>query len=59
LRLRVIENTKRPLSFPAGAIPTVDFLLYHLAAFVKKMRVKTHDRARGFFMPRLFQAQRQ
>jgi len=26
-----------------GAIPTVDFLLYHLGAVVKKMGVKTHD----------------
>jgi hypothetical protein len=38
------RNAKRPLGFPAGAIPTVDFLLYHLAPFVKKTRVKTHDR---------------
>jgi hypothetical protein len=37
-------NAKRPLGFPAGAIPTVDFLLYHPAPFVKKTRVKTHDR---------------
>ena len=28
--------------FPAGAIPTVDFLLYHRAPFVKKPRVKSH-----------------
>jgi hypothetical protein len=42
----VAGNAKRPLGFPAGAIPTVDFLLYHFQAFVKKMRVNTHDRAR-------------
>src|SRR5712675_391912 len=38
---RVAGNAKRPLGFPAGAIPTVDFLLYHLALIVKKVRVKT------------------
>ncbi|HEY4747626.1 MAG TPA: hypothetical protein VIH38_08670, partial [Steroidobacteraceae bacterium] len=36
-------NEKRPRGFPAGAIPTVDFLLHHLAAAVKKTAVKTHD----------------
>jgi hypothetical protein len=36
-------NAKRPLGFPAGAIPTVDFLLHHARAAVKKMPVKTHD----------------
>ena len=35
-------NGKRPLGFPAGAIPTVDFLLYHRAPFVKKTLVKSH-----------------
>jgi hypothetical protein len=35
---------KSPPSFPAGANPTVDFLLHHPAQFVKKTRVKTHDR---------------
>jgi hypothetical protein len=38
-------NAKRPLGFPAGAIPTVDFLLAHPATNVKKMGVKTHDRS--------------
>jgi hypothetical protein len=38
-------NAKRPLGFPAGAIPTVDFLLAHPATIVKKMGVKTHDRS--------------
>jgi len=37
-------SCKRPRGFPAGAIPTVDFLLHHLAAVVKKTAVKTHDR---------------
>jgi hypothetical protein len=37
-------SCKRPHGFPAGAIPTVDFLLHHLAVAVKKMAVKTHDR---------------
>jgi hypothetical protein len=41
---RVAGNAKRPLGFPAGAIPTVDFLLHDLDVVVKKMRVKTHDR---------------
>jgi hypothetical protein len=36
---------KSPLGFPAGAIPTVDFLLHHLAPDVKNTPVKTHDRA--------------
>src|SRR5712671_4819820 len=39
---RVAGNAKRPLGFPAGAIPTVDFLLYHPVPFVKKTLVKTH-----------------
>ncbi|MCU1275277.1 MAG: hypothetical protein JWO48_2708 [Bryobacterales bacterium] len=26
-----------------GAIPTVDFLLHHLVALVKKVAVKSHD----------------
>jgi hypothetical protein len=39
-------NAKRPLGFPAGAIPTVDFLLAHPATIVKKMGVKTLDRQR-------------
>jgi hypothetical protein len=38
-------NAKRPRGFPAGAIPTVDFLLHHASAFVKKMPVKSHDGA--------------
>src|SRR3977135_2324882 len=37
-------SCKRPRGFPAGAIPTVDFLLHHFAVAVKKMAVKTHDR---------------
>src|SRR3954464_12097018 len=35
---------KRPRGFPAAAIPTVDFLLHHRAAAVKKTAVKTHHR---------------
>jgi len=42
-------NAKRPRGFPAGAIPTVDFLLAHLATIVKKMGVKTHDRPHSKF----------
>jgi len=38
-------NAKRPRGFPAGAIPTVDFLLAHPATIVKKVGVKTHDRS--------------
>jgi hypothetical protein len=38
-------NAKRPRGFPAGAIPTVDFLLAHPATIVKKMPVKTHVRS--------------
>src|SRR4029077_2495328 len=37
-------HEKRPRGFPAGAIPTVDFLLHHFALVVKKTAVKTHDR---------------
>jgi hypothetical protein len=37
------RNAKRPRGFPAGAIPTVDFLLHHFGRFVKKVGVKTHD----------------
>jgi hypothetical protein len=40
----IAGNAKRPLGFPAGAIPTVDFLLYHPTPIVKKRPVKTHDR---------------
>src|SRR3954447_21672593 len=29
--------------FPAGAIPTVDFLLHEIGRIVKKTRVKSHD----------------
>src|SRR5882757_11162923 len=32
---------KRPRGFPAGAIPTVDFLLHDFGRFVKKTCVKT------------------
>ena len=42
-------DAKRPLGFPAGAIPTVDFLLHDFGAVVKKVGVKTHDRAWGRF----------
>jgi hypothetical protein len=42
-------NAKRPRGFPAGAIPTVDFLLARPAAIVKKMAVKTHDGAGSKF----------
>src|SRR5882672_4292345 len=51
------SNAKRPLGFPAGAIPTVDFLLARLAAPVKKTGVKTldaattHRTADGFDLP--------
>src|SRR5712671_1528162 len=31
-------------SLPAGAIPTVDFLLHDFGRAVKKLRVKSHDR---------------
>jgi hypothetical protein len=34
------RNAKRLLGFPAGAIPTVDFLLRDFGRVVKKMRVK-------------------
>jgi hypothetical protein len=37
-------SCKRPRGFPAGAIPIVDFLLYHFLAVVKKTPVKGHDR---------------
>ncbi len=40
-------NAKRPRGFPAGAIRTVDFLLHDLARIVKKVGVKTKDRALG------------
>src|SRR4051794_34287475 len=39
-------NAKRPRGFPAGAIPTVDFLLARSARVVKKMAVKTLDHVR-------------
>src|SRR5712671_4502361 len=38
-------SCKRPALWEPGAIPTVDFLLHHCAASVKKMGVKTHDDA--------------
>ncbi|HEX4557467.1 MAG TPA: hypothetical protein VH249_26000, partial [Xanthobacteraceae bacterium] len=34
------RNAKRPRGFPAGAIPTVDFLLHFFCRFVKKTGVK-------------------
>jgi hypothetical protein len=37
---RWFGDAKRPLGVPAGAIPTVDFLLARPAAIVKKMPVK-------------------
>src|SRR6266404_3394960 len=40
-------SCKRPTLSAPGAIPTVDFLLHHPAAAVKKVAVKTHDRVRG------------
>jgi hypothetical protein len=39
------QNAKRPLGFPAGAIPTVDFLLHEFGRAVKKVRVKSLDLA--------------
>jgi len=46
--LTAVRSLKRkaPARFPAGAIPTVDFLLYHLVGLVKKVRVKSHDSIR-------------
>jgi hypothetical protein len=46
MRHALVRGTyaKRPLGLPAGAIPTVDFLLHQFGRLVKKMRVKTHDR---------------
>src|SRR5882762_10456031 len=41
------SNAKCPRGRPAGTIPTVDFLLHHAAASVKKTAVKTHDGARA------------
>src|SRR5258705_3583126 len=35
------ETQSARSAFPAGAIPTVDFLLHHARAAVKKMHVKT------------------
>jgi hypothetical protein len=32
-----------PAWWAPGAIPTVDFLLYHIVAVVKKTAVKSHD----------------
>jgi hypothetical protein len=40
----MISHENARAGFPAGAIPTVDFLLHHLAAAVKKMAVKTQVR---------------
>jgi hypothetical protein len=37
-------SCKRPTVWAPGAIPTVDFLLHHLGAMVKKMGVKSHVR---------------
>ena len=42
--LPIRRNAKRPRGFPAGAIPTVDFLLHDFDRVVKKPRVKSHDR---------------
>jgi hypothetical protein len=39
------SNAKRPRGFPAGAIPTVDFLLHHFGRVVKTVRVKSHHSA--------------
>ena len=36
------ETQSARAGFPAGAIPTVDFLLYHFGRVVKKVRVKSH-----------------
>jgi hypothetical protein len=36
-------SCKRPALWVPGAIPTVDFLLYHIAGVVKKMAVKNND----------------
>jgi hypothetical protein len=39
----VAIKTQSARGFPAGAIPTVDFLLAQPAAIVKKTGVKTQD----------------
>jgi hypothetical protein len=44
-----LRNKKARSGFPAGAIRTVDFLLHHSAAAVKKLVVKTHDGSRRKF----------
>jgi hypothetical protein len=36
-------SCKRPVLWAPGAIPTVDFLLHHPRAFVKKTGVKSLD----------------
>jgi hypothetical protein len=37
------ETQSARAAFPAGAIPTVDFLLHDFDRFVKKVRVKSLD----------------
>jgi hypothetical protein len=37
------QRRKTPARFPAGAIPTVDFLLHEIGGVVKKVPVKSHD----------------
>jgi hypothetical protein len=39
----VAETQSARAGVPAGAIPTVDFLLHDFGRVVKKVRVKTHD----------------
>jgi hypothetical protein len=38
-------SCKRPALWAPGAIPTVDFLLHHFGATVKKTAVKNNDGA--------------
>ena len=37
------QRRKTPARFPAGAIPTVDFLLHEIGGVVKKVPVKSHE----------------
>jgi hypothetical protein len=39
----VAETQSARAGVPAGAIPTVDFLLHDFGRFVKKVRVKSLD----------------
>jgi hypothetical protein len=39
----VTETQSARAGLPAGAIPTVDFLLHYIRRAVKKVGVKSHD----------------